>query len=90
MQAAVTNEQAVALALAALGWIVSGPARAQRLLDLTGLSPQELRERAGEPAVLAAALGFLEGYEPDLIACAEAVESSPAVLVAARACLETQ
>jgi hypothetical protein len=35
MQAAVTNEQAVALALAALGWIVSGPARAQRLLDLT-------------------------------------------------------
>lgn len=88
MRADETNEDATALALSALGWTVSDAARAHRLLDMTGLTPADLRARAGEPPVLAAVLGFLEAYEPDLIACAEAVGSQPAALVAARAKLE--
>ncbi|PJI89372.1 DUF3572 family protein [Sphingomonas koreensis] len=88
MRAGETNEDATALALAALGWTVSDVARAHRLLDMTGLTPTDLRARAGEPSVLSAVLGFLEAYEPDLIACAEAIGAQPAALVAARARLE--
>jgi hypothetical protein len=79
---------AEALALQALVWTLGDSARASRLLDLTGLDPAELRARAGEPALLAATLGFLEAYEPDLVACAGALGVAPAALVAARAELE--
>jgi hypothetical protein len=71
------------LALAALVWTGSDPARAQRLLDITGLDPDDLRARAGDPAVLSAVLRFLQSHEPDLIACAEAIDCDPAALVAA-------
>jgi hypothetical protein len=77
-----------ALALSALGWILADETRAERLLALTGLTPNELRGRLGEPALLAAVLGFLEAYEPDLVACAEALGVSPADLVDARRRLE--
>ncbi|MBV8685687.1 MAG: DUF3572 family protein [Alphaproteobacteria bacterium] len=77
-----------ALALSALGWALAEDDRAQRLLALTGLTGDDLRARLGEPAVLAAILGFLEAHEPDLVACAEALEVAPAALVAARGSLE--
>jgi hypothetical protein len=88
MRARETNEDAGALALRALVWTLGDQDRAQRLLDTTGLDPQDLRARAGEPAVLAAVLGFLENYEPDLLACAEDLAVTPAALVAARAALD--
>jgi hypothetical protein len=77
-----------ALALSALGWVLSDGERAQRLLALTGLTPDDLRERLGNASVLAAILGFLEAHEPDLVACAEALEVRPADLVDARRRLE--
>jgi hypothetical protein len=77
-----------ALALAALGWTLAEEARAERLLALTGLTPDELRRRLGEPGLLAAVLAFLEAYEPDLIACAEALGVQPTDLVEARRRLE--
>ena len=58
------------------------------MLALTGLDPASLRARAGEPAVLAAALSFLEANERDLVACAEAIGTTPAALVSAREALE--
>ncbi len=76
------------LALQALAWTLGDESRARRLLDLTGLGVADLRARAGEAAVLAATLAFLESYEPDLIACAAALEIAPEQLVAARASLE--
>jgi len=76
------------LALHALAWTLAEQQRADRMLALTGLSGDDLRERAMEPAVLAALLGFLEAYEPDLIACAEALDVKPADLVMARERLE--
>lgn len=79
---------AEALALHALAWTLAEPARAKRLLDLTGLDVAGLRARAGEPAVLAAALGFLEGHEPDLLACADAIGCAPEALISARQRLE--
>jgi adenine/guanine phosphoribosyltransferase-like PRPP-binding protein len=86
---ALPETNAEGLALQALVWTLGDSGRAQRLLDLTGLDPAELRARAGEPSLLAATLGFLEAYEPDLIACAEALDIPPAALVAARQTLET-
>lgn len=82
------DNQAMVTALSALGWIVQEPARADRLLALTGLSPENLREGVGSPSILAALLQYLEAYEPDLIACAEALGIEPLALVRARTTLE--
>jgi hypothetical protein len=77
-----------ALALGALGWTLSDDARASRLLALTGVTPDLLRERLEDRAFLAAVIAFLEAHEPDLIACADALDVAPARLAAARAGLE--
>ncbi|MFS0771959.1 DUF3572 family protein [Sphingomonas sp. 1P08PE] len=90
MTRANTNDNAAELALHALAWTLAEPARAERLLATTGLDPSDLRARVGEPAVLAAVLGFLEAHEPDLIAAADALDCRPAALVAAREALETR
>jgi hypothetical protein len=83
-----TNQDAVSLGLAALAWALGDGARAQRLLDLTGLTPDDLRTRADQPAVLAAVIAFLEAHEPDLVACADALDVKPEALVRAHAELE--
>lgn len=82
------GEPADALALRALVWTLSEPDRAGRLISLTGLDPDDLRSRIGEPAVLAASLMFLEQHEPDLIACAADLDVEPEALVIARHALE--
>lgn len=84
MRASETIEDAPSLALRALVWTLAEPDRAIRLLEITGLTPSDLRTRASDPAVLAATLGFLENHEPDLIACAAGLGVAPAALVAAR------
>lgn len=76
------------MALHALAWLVSDGARADRLLAVTGLDAAALRARAGEPATLAAVLGFLEAHEPDLVACAAALDVEPLALIRARRVLE--
>lgn len=90
MRARETNQDAGALALRALAWTLAEPGRAGRLLDVTGLTPADLRSRAADPVVLAAALGFLEAYEPDLIACAADLDVKPEALVGARHILESE
>lgn len=75
---------AATLALMALGWTLNDASRADRLLGLTGLDATRLRSGVGDPAVLAAVLGFLADHEPDLIACAQAIGTDPATLIAAQ------
>ena len=58
--------------------------RAQRFVDLTGIGTDELRQRAAEPALLAALLRFLEAHEPDLLDVAEELGVDPLDLVRAR------
>ena len=82
-----TNE-AEAIALAALGWTLADDARAARLLALTGLDADALRAGLTDASLLAAVLGFLEAHEPDLVACADALNLDAAAIVAARARLE--
>ncbi len=78
------------LGLQALVWAIGEPDRADRLIAVTGLDPDDLRARAGEPAVLAAVIGYLESYEPELIACASALGVPPQALVAAHEALEAR
>ena len=65
------------LALGALGWLLSDEDRAQRLLALTGLTPDALREGLGDSATLMAVLDFLCAHEPDLVGAAQALGVSP-------------
>ena len=85
-----TTNDAEALALVAMAATLTDERRARRFLDLTGLEVDELRRRAveGDRSLLGATIAFLESHEPDLIAVAEAVGSTPARLVAAREVLE--
>jgi hypothetical protein len=76
------------LALEAFVWALADDKRAERLLSLTGLTPEGLRGSITEPGTQAAILSFLEAYEPDLIACAEVIGVSPSALVHARQELE--
>lgn len=84
----LVDSDPVVLGLSALVWTLEDSARASRLLALTGLDPADLRASAMEPAMLAALLRFLEGHEPDLVACAESLEIAPSALVRARLFLE--
>jgi len=79
-----------ALALHALGWILADEPRAERLLGMTGLTPEGLRASLGQRATLAAVLGFLAAHEPDLVACAAALGQDPDALAAAARRLEGQ
>nr|WP_232725853.1 DUF3572 domain-containing protein [Qipengyuania seohaensis] len=71
------------LALEALGWALVDERRAERLLSLTGLTPERLRHGIGERDVQAAVLEFLANHEPDLISAADALGTTPEALVAA-------
>lgn len=73
-----------ALALSALGWVLGDDERAARLLALTGLTPETLREGLGDPAMLGAVLDFLCAHEPDLLAAADALGVAPGELAGAR------
>lgn len=72
------------LALMALVWVLEDEDRAARLLALTGLDAEALRNGIGDDAVLDGVLGFLESHEPDLIACAASQGVKPEDLVEAR------
>lgn len=60
--------------------MLSDDNRADRLLTLTGLTAQDLRERLGERTVLAAVIEYLCAYEPDLLAAAEHLGVGPQAL----------
>ena len=85
-----TNDKldASGIAFQALVWALMEESRSERLLSLTGLTPEGLRSSVMERSTQAAILSFLEAYEPDLIACAAVIGVSPVVLVQARQALE--
>lgn len=58
--------------------------RAQRFLDLTGLTPEQMRARIESPELQLSVLEFLSAHEPDLLAAAEALGVQPGAIAAAR------
>jgi hypothetical protein len=83
MREPATNSDPTALVLRALAATLSEPKRAERFLALTGLDADQLRERLGDPGLLSAVIGFLENHEPDLVAVAKEIGTTPAALVTA-------
>ena len=71
------------LALEALGWALADDKRAERLLSLTGLTPDHLRNGLSDRGVQAAVLDFLANHEPDMVLAADALGTTPETLVAA-------
>ncbi|MDT7934170.1 MAG: DUF3572 domain-containing protein [Sphingomonadaceae bacterium] len=82
------RKEAETLALRALTFVVGNDRLRPRLLDLTGLDAATLRGRVGDPQLLAATLAFLEQHEPDLMACAAALEVAPRDISEARLTIE--
>ena len=72
------------LALRVLAWILADDRRAQRFLDLTGLTPGQLRERVGSAELQLSAIEFVCAHEPDLVAAADSLGVAPATIAAAR------
>ena len=58
--------------------------RAERLLSLTGLTPEVLRDNLTDRSTLAAVLDYLAGHEPDLLLAADALNVPPERVVEAR------
>lgn len=83
-----TQNDPVAVGLAALAATLGQERRARRFLDLTGIGTDELRSRAAEPALLAGLIRFLEAHEPDLVAVSEELGVTPDDLVKVRRVLE--
>lgn len=71
------------LALEALGWALADERRAERLLSLTGLTPDRLRHGIEDRGMQAAVLEFLANHEPDLILAADALGTTPEAMIAA-------
>jgi hypothetical protein len=59
--------------------------RAGRLLSLTGLTPEVLRENLTDRTTLAAVLDYLAAHEPDLVLAADALNVPPERLIRAQA-----
>ncbi|MGX7927830.1 DUF3572 family protein [Tsuneonella sp. HG094] len=72
------------MALSALGWVLADDERAERLLSLTGLTPEVLRDNLTDRSTLAAVLDYLAGHEPDLMLAADALNVPPERLAEAR------
>lgn len=71
------------IGLQALAHVAGDTDLGPRFLALSGLDAASLRAGAGDPAVLAAVIDFLQARESDLVACADALSIKPEALVRA-------
>jgi hypothetical protein len=81
------RDQAETVALQGLAFVAADEDRMSRFMALTGLGPDDLRERITDPAFLGGVLDHLLGYEPDLLAFAEEAAIDPALIMRARTAL---
>ena len=70
-------------AIAALGFIAADPALLPRVLAITGIEAQAIRNAAREPGFLAGVLQFIVAHEPTLMAFAENAGIEPAAVLKA-------
>lgn len=69
---AATTEDAEAMAIQILSWLIGQPDLLNRFMALVGVEASSIRQAAAEPGFLAAVSGFLMAHEPTLLAfCAE-------------------
>ena len=77
------QETAISHGYGAVAFILADENLRERFLALTGLSPDDLRQNIKNEPFLASVLDFLMNHEPDLIAFAEASETTPSAIVEA-------
>jgi hypothetical protein len=82
-QAAMTREQAEALAVQALAFVAADPELLPRFLDLTGISASQVRQAAREPGFLAGVLQFVAAHEPTLASFAAECGVDPSSVLSA-------
>ena len=68
---AVRAEDAEAMAIEILGWLVGQPDLLNRFMALVGVDAGSIRRAAAEPGFLAAVTGFVMAHEPTLMAFCE-------------------
>jgi hypothetical protein len=85
--AAQNRDEAEALALGALTFLVEDDDRVARFLQLTGVDPSALPGLASRPSFLLAVLDHLAGDEQLLLAFAEERRVNPEKIAAARLAL---
>ena len=83
----ISRDRAVELAQEALIWLSCDPDRIGPFLALSGIAPDELRARAGDPEFLAAVLDHLLGSDAWVEAFAAEHRISPHRPAEARAAL---
>lgn len=83
----INGSSPAVIALQALAHVAGDPDLGPRFLALSGLDAAELRASAGDPALLAAVIDFLQARESDLVTCADALGLKPEQLVHAGAAL---
>lgn len=80
-----SERAAEALALEALAHIAGEPRALERLLDETGLAPDDLRQRLQDPELMAAVLDFLLADETLLLPFCASLNVRPQGVIRARA-----
>ena len=88
-QPRLTKDAAEALAVEALGYLASDPARLHRFFSLSGLTLESLRAAAQEPQFLAAVLDYFASDETLLLAFAASAGHDPAALAMASSLLSS-
>ncbi|HLH91769.1 MAG TPA: DUF3572 domain-containing protein [Xanthobacteraceae bacterium] len=78
------REAAEALAIQALNFLATEPARLSRFLGVTGLDPASIRAAAGESGFLAGVLAYLAEDEQMLVAFAAEAGVKPGAVDRAR------
>lgn len=68
---AVSSEDAEAMAVRILGWLISQPDLLNRFMALVGVDAGSIRAAAAEPGFLAGVTGFVMAHEPTLLAFCE-------------------
>ncbi|MEO1046288.1 MAG: DUF3572 domain-containing protein [Pseudomonadota bacterium] len=76
------QDDAETVALQVLAWALTNDARRGRLLAITGMTPDDIRARAGSRELLGAVMGWLANHEPDLLAASDDLQIGPEQLAA--------
>lgn len=77
IEMAATKQNAETIALQALAFIAADDTELGRFLGLSGLSIDDLRNRAGSASTLLAVLDYVMGHEPTAKAFAESLGYRP-------------
>lgn len=87
MNTSIGRDTAETVSLRALAWLLQDEAHRSAFLSASGLSPDDLRQRAGEPDILLAVIDFVLGDDTRVVAFCDVAGLPYAMLTSVRAAL---